>query len=183
MNWDAVGAIGEITGAAAVVFTLILLLLQIRAGTKATLESNRLERAVAIDRHSESVARWRGRITENEDLSKIWVKGRRDEQLTEVELLRINNLWIEFTNTQRANYVRAVTVGEQGLAEQAILAVAVESLSSSVFCDMWAGITPWIAVSSPEFVNLVNAQRELLEKQTDSVYKSVPVMSQRREET
>ena len=182
MNWDAIGAIGEITGAIAVVSTLIILILQIRQSTKATLESNQLERAVAIDRHSESVARWRGRITENEDLSKIWVKARKDDQLTEVELLRINNLWIEFTNTQRSNFVRAETVGEQGLAEQAILALAVESTNSQIFRDLWIGIIPWIEVSSPRFVKLVQARQDFLDKETDSVYKSVPVMYQRFKE-
>jgi hypothetical protein len=182
MNWDAIGAIGEITGAVAVVSTLIILILQIRQSTKATLESNQLERAVAIDRHSESVARWRGRITENEDLSKIWVKARKDDQLTEVELLRINNLWIEFTNTQRSNFVRAETVGEQGLAEQAILALAVESTNSQIFRDLWTGIIPWIEVSSPRFVKLVQARQEFLDKEADPVYKSVPLMHQQQQE-
>ena len=65
MNWDAIGAVGEIVGATAVVSTLIILIFQIRQSTKATLESNQLERAVAIDRHSDSIARWRGRIINN----------------------------------------------------------------------------------------------------------------------
>ncbi len=183
MNWDAIGAIGEITGAVAVVFTLIMLILQIRQSTKATLESNQLERAVALDRHSDSIARWRGRITENEDLSRIWLKGRNDELLTEVELLRINNLWIEFTNTQRSNFTRAEIVGEQGLAEQAILAVAVEGTTSQTFRDLWAGVIPWMEVSSPKFVARVQAKVIALDSETDPAYKVVPVMHQRVSET
>ena len=42
MNWDAVGAIGEVVGAAAVVATLIYLSVQIRANTKVSrVESRR----------------------------------------------------------------------------------------------------------------------------------------------
>ncbi len=36
MNWEAIGAVGEIIGAIAVVVSLIYLSIQIRAGTKAT---------------------------------------------------------------------------------------------------------------------------------------------------
>lgn len=182
MNWEAIGAIGEILGAAAVVSTLVILIFQIRQSTKATLESNQLERAVAIDRHSDSIARWRGRITENEDLSQIWLKGRKNEQLTEIELLRINNLWIEFTNTQRSNFVRAETVGEQGLAEQAILAVAVETTTSQTFRDLWTGIVPWIEVSSPKFVKMVQNKLEHLDKETNIRYKSMPLLHQQTKE-
>jgi|APSaa5957512535_1039671.scaffolds.fasta_scaffold104632_2 hypothetical protein len=178
MNWDAIGAIGEITGAVAVVSTLIILIFQIRQSTKATLDSNQLDRAAAIDRHSDSVARWRGRITENEDLSRIWLKGRNDEQLTEIELLRINNLWIEFTNTQRSNFVRAETVGEKGLAKQAVLAVAAEARTSQTFRDLWAGIIPWLEVSSPKFVKMVQDRLDLLDKEADTIYSSVPLMRQ-----
>lgn len=36
MNWDAIGAVGEIIGALAVLITLVYLSIQIRQGTKAT---------------------------------------------------------------------------------------------------------------------------------------------------
>ncbi len=40
MNWDAIGAIGEVIGALAVMISLIYLATQIRAGTKATRSQN-----------------------------------------------------------------------------------------------------------------------------------------------
>jgi hypothetical protein len=43
MNWDALGAIGEIVGATAVVVTLGYLAVQIRAGTRATQSASRSE--------------------------------------------------------------------------------------------------------------------------------------------
>ena len=36
MNWDAIGAIGELAGAIGVIITLVYLSLQIRSSTKAT---------------------------------------------------------------------------------------------------------------------------------------------------
>ena len=48
MNWEAIGAIGEIVGAAAVIITLIYLASQVRTARKATLDQNRLTRSAAI---------------------------------------------------------------------------------------------------------------------------------------
>ena len=48
MNWDAIGAIGEILGAAAVVATLVYLAIQVRSAKSAAADINRLSRAVGI---------------------------------------------------------------------------------------------------------------------------------------
>ena len=42
MNWDAIGAIGEIAGAIAVILTLVYLASQVRYAKNATLDQNRL---------------------------------------------------------------------------------------------------------------------------------------------
>ena len=48
MNWDAIGAIGEITGAIAVVLTLGYFGLQIRAAREAAADTNRLHRSNGV---------------------------------------------------------------------------------------------------------------------------------------
>jgi hypothetical protein len=48
MNWEAIGAIGEIVGAIAVIITLIYLAYQVRYAKLATLDQNRLTRSTAI---------------------------------------------------------------------------------------------------------------------------------------
>jgi|SRR5210317_52279 hypothetical protein len=48
MNWEAIGAVGEIVGAIAVIFTLIYLAYQVRYAKLATLDQNRLTRSTAI---------------------------------------------------------------------------------------------------------------------------------------
>jgi hypothetical protein len=48
MNWDAIGAVGEIVGAIAVVATLIYLASQVRYAKAAASDANRLERASGV---------------------------------------------------------------------------------------------------------------------------------------
>ena len=171
MNWEAIGAIGELVGAGAVLLTLIILVRQVRHSTNAIVESNRLERAFAIDRHSDSIGRWRGRLIENEDLARVWVTGLKDGDLDEIEKIRLNNLWIDFANTQRANFIRATTVGEIGLARQAVMSVAAEKNVSQLFQNEWNTGRPWNALASPEFVELVEAEALNLKKGGDKIYR------------
>jgi len=174
MNWEAVGAIGETIGAIAVVVTLVFLVVQLRHSTRATEESNRLERAFAIDRHSDSIGRWRGRIVENEDLARIWLVATKDGELDDLERLRLNNLWIEFINTQRSNFVRAQTVGEAGLARQAVLSVAAQVRESKTFRYIWDAGLPWYRLSGAEFITAVEASIEQLERDADVSYRAFP---------
>ena len=48
MNWEAIGATGEILGALAVVLTLIYLAVQVRHARDATMDQNRLTRSTAV---------------------------------------------------------------------------------------------------------------------------------------
>ena len=48
MNWDAIGAIGEITGALAVVLTLGYFGIQIRAAREAAADTNRFHRSNGV---------------------------------------------------------------------------------------------------------------------------------------
>jgi hypothetical protein len=65
MNWDAIGAIGEIVGAAAVVLTLGYLALQIRHSKQATTDSNRIAR-------SNGVREWLLVMASNDRLRESW---------------------------------------------------------------------------------------------------------------
>ena len=48
MNWEAIGAIGEIVGALAVVLTLGYLANQVRHAKEAAADTNRLERSKGV---------------------------------------------------------------------------------------------------------------------------------------
>ncbi len=164
MNWDAIGAIGELIGALAVVITLVFLVLQVRHNTRAMNESNRLERASAIDKHADSISRWRGRLMENEDLARIWLAATKNQELNDQELIRLENLWIDFVNTQRSNYGRSNVVGEVGVARQSLLSVAVQCAQSATFKEHWKLMRPWMELASMDFVDGVES--ELLKLET-----------------
>ena len=66
MNWEAIGAVGEIAGALAVVATLVYLASQVRYAKTAANDSNRLERAAAV---REMMLEY----TRNDKLREDWV--------------------------------------------------------------------------------------------------------------
>jgi hypothetical protein len=73
VNWDALGALGEIVGAAAVVITLIYLAVQTRQNTEAVRHA--FTRGVMEDANA-----WRFKIVENPDVSELFRNGLRDPE-------------------------------------------------------------------------------------------------------
>jgi len=82
MNWDAVGAIAEILGAAAVAVTLIYLAIQIR-------QSTRVARSATRQAIAESAAQLGADLLENSGMAEIFVKHFNGEELSAVEDLRL----------------------------------------------------------------------------------------------
>lgn len=71
MNWDAVGAIGEIVGAFTVLLTLIYLSLQIRQNTKAVKSS-------ALDSSISALSVIRDRILSDREIAELYMNGCED---------------------------------------------------------------------------------------------------------
>ena len=86
MNWEAIGAVGEIIGALAVVASLLYLGRQMREGARATRAETELEAArMWSDFHS--------RVAHSPDMSSIWDRGHRDSTaLTEEDRQRF--VWL-----------------------------------------------------------------------------------------
>jgi hypothetical protein len=96
MNWNAVGAIGEIIGALAVFLTLIYLALQIRQNTKAV-------QASAVDASISKVTNVRQSMYENVEISRIYIKGlAHPDDLDEVSRTRfrllMHNILLSISN-------------------------------------------------------------------------------------
>ena len=68
MNWDAVGAVGEIVGALAVFITLVYLARQIRQNTRAV-------NSAALDSTINTISIVRQSIYENDDVARVYLKG------------------------------------------------------------------------------------------------------------
>jgi hypothetical protein len=81
MNWSMAGAIGEILGAVAVVFSLLYLSAQVRAATKQS------QHAAARDL-AEGVSNLSLTIASDRDLALVWVTGAGEEDMDSVDLAR-----------------------------------------------------------------------------------------------
>ena len=73
MNWDAIGAIGEVIGAIAVLVTLFYFAIQIRQNNRNVEESLRSLRLSAADATVASFSRYRELISQKE-IAEIYLK-------------------------------------------------------------------------------------------------------------
>ena len=85
MNWDAIGAVGEIVGASAVVLSLAYLAVQIRL-------QNRESRASTVTHLTEQWNSATLAVAQNGELAKVWTAGLRGEALPEDERARFFGL-------------------------------------------------------------------------------------------
>ncbi|HKJ18728.1 MAG TPA: hypothetical protein VJ984_15345 [Xanthomonadales bacterium] len=100
MNWDAVGAIAEILGAAAVIITLIYLAVQIRH----VREQNE---ATALDHVIDSLNAFAGRVAESESLASVITRGRVSfNALSEEDRLRFETIHFVFLNNMESWFVQ-----------------------------------------------------------------------------
>jgi hypothetical protein len=101
MNWDAIGAVGEMIGALAVVVTLAYLALQVRASTK---ESEANHFSVFAGQYSEM----RSRFMEHAD---VWIKGTAGNELSLSERFVFDEL-VALKNSQHFfNFSRTMVRG------------------------------------------------------------------------
>ena len=103
MNWEAVSAIGQVTGAIAVIATLLYLSVQIRHSVLALRNTN----AWAIN---EGLSTLNGRIATDPELADIWLRGVKDlDSLSPIDRERFRTLCMELLNL--AVYVHGVSPG------------------------------------------------------------------------
>ncbi|MEP1472047.1 MAG: hypothetical protein ABJK25_13820 [Halieaceae bacterium] len=88
MNWDAVGAIGEVLGASVVIVTLGYLAVQTRQIRK----SGQHTATLAV---TEAHSRWRSALYNNRDLADLLIKANLGEALTDAQKLQLHYLHFE----------------------------------------------------------------------------------------
>ena len=101
MNWDAIGAIGEIAGAGAVVVSLLYLGLQIK---RQNIES----RFAAVHELVNETNIFFGSAAENKEVAEIWLKGIENfDSLDKVEKVRfLGDLSRTFRSTEGLLYLK-----------------------------------------------------------------------------
>lgn len=99
MNWTAVGAIGELVGAAVVVVTLIYLAVQIRQNTRAT-------RAQATASIASEMEHTLLAVAQTGDLADAYLKASQQAQLSPVEAVRLLFWWGSFVRNAESHVVQ-----------------------------------------------------------------------------
>ena len=99
LNWDAIGAVGELLGALAVFVTLVYLAIQIRQNTSA------IQSAASQDVH-ENFAHWYAQTQSDPILLDVSIRGMADySSISETERAQFIALFMTFTiHTQNAFY-------------------------------------------------------------------------------
>jgi hypothetical protein len=111
MNWDAIGAVGAFVGGAAVVVTLVILLVQLRQLSEQTRQHTLAIKFSSYNAHAASLSSWLHATAMNAELSKILLGGHSaaaygDESLDELG-------WHRY-----ALALRAIFIMHQNLHEQ-----------------------------------------------------------------
>ena len=97
INWDAVGAIGEIVGALAVILTLFYLARQLRHNSEIVESHTKELRLSALQDTASSFSHLRDPIIRDPDVADIWQKATTDyNALSGVEKLRADSMLQEF---------------------------------------------------------------------------------------
>ena len=100
MNWEAVGAIGEILGAVVVVATIFYLATQIR-------QSNSSNKAVAAARTAESADAWIRQMVQDKEVNDIYQTGMRDYNgLEQSDKNRFDLLILQFLRAMESAWIQ-----------------------------------------------------------------------------
>jgi hypothetical protein len=100
MNWEAIGAIGEILGAAAVVVTLVFLVIQLRHLAEQTRQNTLAIKFGSYSAHAETLANWQHGTAKDEGLSEIMYKCQRAEAYNDPSIPPED--WWRYSLTMRA---------------------------------------------------------------------------------
>ncbi len=98
MNWEAIGAIGEAVGAAAVVASLLYLAVQLRGSTRASTVQAKLE-------STRLMTDFLDLLIQSPELNELFLRGREDiESLSSEEYYRYSNMSLKAFSYFSAGY-------------------------------------------------------------------------------
>jgi len=160
MNWDAIAAIGEITGAAGVVVTLIYLAVQLRQNTKAS-------QTAAIQTSMENSARFSELISTDEVLGNIfWLGLSNPEKLSASEMrsfVSVLNVFLRRESVAYYLYKQGVMPEELWAASVASLTGALNQPGLKVYLESSAESLPQ---EFREFIQDISTQESTMKEET-----------------
>ena len=100
MNWEAIGAVGELVGASAVFITLIYLAVQVR-------NANRANRVATAARIAGATDAWMQQIIQDAELYELYRRGLTDfESLSPLEKGRFQMLILQFLRELESTWIQ-----------------------------------------------------------------------------
>jgi len=132
MNWDAIGAIGEIVGAVAVIVTLVYLAIQVRQNTAQS-------RASSHHAISDSLNQINLLFAQSTEISALFLTGLEDRtSLTDAQRWQLDSIMRAYFHVCETMYFQAeVGTGDQGIAtaeEEGMITL----LATKGGCEWWA---------------------------------------------
>jgi hypothetical protein len=110
VNWEAIGAVGEVVGAAGVILTLVYLAYQIRQNTIQLEQNTKTARAAAQTASNVTLRENRQSIFQTSEMASIFETGNSDPTaLNSTELLRYRLLMSNITEVMLEIYTQAFT--------------------------------------------------------------------------
>jgi hypothetical protein len=111
MNWDAIGAVGELIGAIAVIATLFYLAVQIRQNSRAVERTNEFANANSIHETNAFYSQVFAMLAQDAELADIYDRALRHESLNSIETVRFTSFmnsyfaWLEDVYHQQTENV------------------------------------------------------------------------------
>ena len=150
MNWDAIGAIGEILGAMGVIVTLGYLAVQIRQGTQSSREASGRATIEHINKMNFS-------LVEQPEVAELFIKGGTDRRnLDPPEALRLHVLLMSMFLLYQNAYFHAQRSEIEPHIWHLLESTLTELLGNLGFGSWWDANRRRL---SPEFVQYVEAKR------------------------
>lgn len=148
MNWDAIGAIGELIGAAAVVATLIYLSIQLRQNTKTV----RLSSAQGV---TEELQNMFNLLASDHSLAEVYVEAEKSSELSDANRVR----YYAFTNNLLRIYENAFLQRQANVINDAhwtgMSSLMIDYSKMAAFSSFWNNRKHWL---SDEFQNHMESE-------------------------
>ena len=112
MNWEAIGAIGELIGAVGVILALGYLAFQIRQNTLQLAQNERSSIAAAVYASATALRENRKSVYENPEVTELWLKGMNNPvELADADRYRFRLLMHNVLDATSAVYSQTVVTG------------------------------------------------------------------------
>jgi len=161
MNWEALGAVGELIAAGGVIASLIFLAIQVRISAKATTENNRLLSATMYRNSDEYITRWTEHLIRDPELNDVWERGLEGGELDQLDSARFYMLARNYFGVHAVSYYEYAAVSSPESRDEMISYMADRIVRSPGLRNAWQAMATTPFRSYSEYFASLNAAIEV----------------------